>query len=64
MEKLSKKVLYALLATSGSLIGFVSLLRCSGSCTSCLGCAGAGAGAFAVALFNLIKGGEKKNGMA
>lgn len=67
MENLRDRVISAGIGASSSMAGILSLSKCvGGSCTSCFGCAGAGAGILLLILFNRMKPCQKeeKNGMA
>ena len=67
MENARAKFISTALGASSSLVGLLSLSRCSaGSCSSCFGCAGTGLGILMLVLFNKMTGikKEEKNGMA
>ena len=57
MGKLRRRVLYGGLGAASGLVGLTTVARCGGAaCTSCLGCAGAGVGLLAIALYQRVRG--------
>lgn len=65
MEEIKNKILFSALGISGGAAGIVLSARCSGNaCTSCLGCAGIGAGLLLIVITKKLVGGQKNNGMA
>lgn len=67
MEKLMHNISFSIIGAASGLTGLLSLGRCSGNvCTSCYGCAGAGAGVVLLLVFNKFRQSrkEKNHGMA
>ena len=62
MEKIKRKVLYSAFGVTGGLAGTIpAISSCAGgACASCFGCAGAGLGLVALALFSKLKKSRSK----